>query len=97
MPLEITYFSYGANNPNMPGLPISSEVRTISGTSAQSGATPAGAVSIRLKATENARYAYGANPTATAAAGANGHYLASGDDVWVPAVEGWKFAAITPS
>lgn len=94
MSLEITYYA-GGSNPNAYGLPISSETRTASGTSAQSGATPSNAVYIRIASTANNRYAYGANPTATAAAGADGHYIASGQVIDIPAVSGNKIAAIT--
>jgi hypothetical protein len=96
MSLEITYFAE-TRNMNMYGLPISSETRTASGTSAQSGATPSNAVIVRIHSTANNRYAYGSNPTATATAGANGHYIASGQTIDLPAVAGWKLAAITAS
>lgn len=94
MSLEITYYAASANM-NMYGLPILTETRTASGVSAQSGATPANASIIRLKATANNRYAYAANPTATAAAGASGHYIASGDVIDIPAVSGNLVAVIT--
>jgi hypothetical protein len=96
MSLEITYYAQDVNK-NMYGQAISSETRTASGTSAQSGATPAGADIIRIKSTANNRYAYGSNPTATATAGASGHYIASGDVIDIPAVSGYKLAVITAS
>lgn len=94
MSLEITYFAQ-ARNQNMHGLPISSETRTASGASAQSGATPANADIIRISSSANNRYAYDANPTATNTAGASGHYIGSGKDIDIPAVAGWKIAVIT--
>jgi hypothetical protein len=94
MSLEITYYAEG-NNKNTYGLPISSETRTASASSAQSGATPANAEVIRIASTAANRYAYGSNPTATATAGASGHYLASGAVIDIPAVSGWKLAVIT--
>lgn len=99
MPLEITYWTdgNGVASGSMPGAPSSSETRTISATSAQSGATPANMGMISIYATENARFAYGANPTATATAGANGHYVGAGERVWFDAREGYKVAGITPS
>ena len=96
MSLEITYHAQAVIK-TIYGMPISSETRTASGTSAQSAATPANAEIIRIKSTANNRYAYGANPTATATAGANGHYLASGDLIEIAAVPGWKLAVITAS
>lgn len=97
MTVEITYYA-ACRNASMYGQPISSETCTASGTSALSAATPANADIVRLKATANDRYAYGTgSPTATATAGANGHYIASGDVIDLPAVPGWKFAVITAS
>src|SRR4249919_1819851 len=98
MALEITYFGACPFNENMYGLPILSETRTTSGTSAQSGATPSNAMIVRIKCITAAdRYAYGTNPTATATAGASGHYLAIGDVVEIPAVSGNKIGAILSS
>lgn len=98
MALEITYYTASTVNENMYGIPISSETRTTSGTSAQSGATPANAVIVRIKCITAAdRFAYGANPTATATAGASGHYLAVGDVVDITAVPGNLIAAILSS
>ena len=97
MSLEITYYAAAANA-NAYGLPITSETRTASAVSAQSGATPANASIIRIKSTANNRYAYGSNPTATATAGDNGHYIASGDIVEIATpVAGHKIAVITAS
>jgi hypothetical protein len=95
MALEITYYTQAVNNMNHYGLPITSETRTASGTSAQSGATPANAVTIHIRSTANNRYAYGSNPTATATAGDNGHYIASGETIDIQAVSGHKIAVIT--
>lgn len=96
MSLEITYYTLGRNK-NCYGLPVSSETRSASGTSAQSGATPANAEVIRIRSSAGNRYAYGSNPTATATAGANGHYIGSGDVIDIAAVPGNKIAVITAS
>jgi hypothetical protein len=96
MTIEVTYFT-GSPNYNMYGTPISSETVTASGTSAQSGTTPANARIVRIRATANDRFAYGSNPTATATAGANGHYIGSGDIIDLDAVSGNKIAVITAS
>ena len=95
MSLEITYYSKSVTGLPCYGIPISSETRTASGTSAQSGATPANAEVIRIVSTAANRYAYGSNPTATATAGASGHYLASGATIEIDAVSGNKLAVIT--
>jgi hypothetical protein len=94
MSLEITYYTEGFNK-NTYGSPIISETRSASGTSAQSAATPANAELIRILSSANNRYAYGSNPTATATAGANGHYIASGAVIDIKAVPGHKLAVIT--
>jgi hypothetical protein len=96
MSLEISYYANAAN-PNIYGMPLVSETRTASGSSAQSGATPSNADIIRIASTAANRYAYGANPTATATAGQNGHYIGSGAVIVIPAVPGWKLAVITAS
>ena len=96
MSLEITYYTQSRNQ-NMYGAPISSETRTASGTSAQSAATPGSADIIRICSTAANRYAYGSNPTATATAGANGHYIASGGVIDIQAIPGYKLAVITAS
>jgi hypothetical protein len=96
MALEITYWSKAANR-NIPRAAISTETRSLSGTSAQSGATPSGCAYVSLLATEATRFAYGENPTATATAGASGHYIASGERIWIEAVAGNKFAGIQAS
>jgi len=92
--LEITYFC-DARNLNIAGLPILSETRTISASSAQSGATPASAVYVSIYTTADVRYAYGSNPTATATAGVNGHFLAAGERKDLPATAAWIVAGIT--
>jgi len=94
MSLEITYYAAGMSEVVYGG-PILSETRTASAASAQSGATPTNASYVRIRSTANNRYAYGANPTATAAAGANGHYIGSGDVIDIPAVSGNLLAVIT--
>lgn len=97
MSLEITYYTKSMQRISMYGKAISSETRTASATSAQSGTTPANAEIIRIASTANNRWAYDANPTATATAGASGHYLASGAAIDIEAVSGNKIAVITAS
>jgi hypothetical protein len=94
MSLEITYFAEGVNK-TIYGRTLTSETRSSSATSAQSGATPTNAEVVRIKALADVRFAYDANPTATATAGPSGHYLATGDIMDIHAVAGWKIAVIT--
>ena len=94
MALEISYWAgrAGHGTPIYRGL-ISSETRSTSGTSAQSGATPGGAKVVRVKCITAAdRVAYGANPTASAT---NGSYLAIGDAIDFEATAGHLVAGIT--
>lgn len=84
MALEITWHRMGIN-PNVVGDAIISETLTLSGASASSAVAPDGAEVVHLQATETCRYAKGTAPTATATAGASGHYLGSGGDIWLPA------------
>jgi hypothetical protein len=93
MALEISYWAgrAGHGTPVYRGF-ISAESRSLSGTSAQSAATPAGAKVVRIEATEAARVQYkGTNPTADA----NSAYLASGGVLDIEAVVGDKVAGIT--
>lgn len=93
MPLEITYVAARGDDIPVLGGIISCEQRTVSGSSAQSGATPADAKLILIEAvTDKVRIAYGANPTAVD----NGtfHYIPAGKDRWLTAVPGWKIAGI---
>ncbi len=91
MALEITYWS-GDRHWSAPNTAISSEQRTLSGSSAQSGATPAEVAWVSVLATEKARFAYGTNPTVTDA-GASA-CIASGERLWFKAKEGYKVAGI---
>ena len=91
MALEISYWTASRSNPNVPGAVVSAESRSISGASAQSGATPANAVFVKLNAGEASRFAYdGSNPTATAASA----YMGYGEIIWLDAVAGNKIAGI---
>lgn len=92
MSIEISYFSKSSNNPNQPGLHISSESRSISGTSAQSGATPDGAVSVRIVATETSRVEYA---SAASVAASTSIYMLANAELWLAAMPGWKVAGIT--
>jgi hypothetical protein len=94
MTIEVTYYT-GSQNLNMYGVPISSETVVASGTAAQSAATPANARIIRVYAKADDRFAYGANPTATASAGASGHFIATGYSIDIDAVPGNKLSVIT--
>lgn len=100
MALKVTYWTASKANPNVPGAVIYSESITISGTSAQSGATPANAVFITLRNTEtgDVNFDYsGTNPTAVAAASSSNTSagIASGERLWLDAVPGNKVAGIT--
>jgi hypothetical protein len=99
MPLKITYLTgHAQTNNNVEGGVISSESLTISGTSAQSGATPNNAVLISIYATEAACFDYsGSNPTAIAAGTGTSTYIGSGERRYLQAVSGNKVAGITAS
>jgi hypothetical protein len=102
MPLRITYWTASKYNPNVPGAVIYSESLAISGTSAQSGATPPNAVFVSLRNTEtgDVNFAYdSASPTAVAAvssASATGG-VAAAERIWLDAVSTYKVAGITSS
>lgn len=91
MPLEITYWTGVFSTGPIPESDISSESRTLSGTSAQSGAAPAEARIVSIYATEAARFAVGTNPTASATS----TYLGAGERIWRPILVGQKIAGIT--
>jgi hypothetical protein len=91
--LFITYWSgTDRSGGNSPGNIISSEVRSISGTSAQSGATPEGAKLVSIYADAAAVFEYGANPTADSAASA---YLGANERLWTNARQGALIAGKT--
>lgn len=94
MSIEITYFTASMNR-NSTGNAISSETLTTSATHAESGATPANAVYVRLRGLATDRYSYAAAPVATASAGAQGNYIGSGDVIWLDAISGNKVSGIT--
>ena len=95
MSLEISYWTRSKLNPNIPGSCISSESRTLSASSAQSGATPTNADYVKLSATEACRFKYdSSNPSATSAG--TSAYLAAGEVAWLDAQAGFKVAGITP-
>lgn len=91
MPLQITYWAGTAGNAPAAGVDLSSEALTISGTSAQSGVAPSNASLVSIYATENARFAVGSNPTASATSA----YVASGERIWRSIEAGQKIAGIT--
>lgn len=92
MPLEITYWTGRREARNAsPLAAVSSEQRTLSGTSAQSGATPDRAEFVSIVATENARFAYGADPTASSSSA----YIMAGERLWLTAEARNKIAGIT--
>jgi hypothetical protein len=93
MPLEISYWNgRGKNATQIYGAYVSAESRSLSGTSAQSGATPSGSVIVRVEATEASRIAYGSNPTADTTT----PYLGAGQVIEFEAVVGNKVAGKTP-
>jgi hypothetical protein len=92
MPLEITYWAARGDDIPIPGGIISSEARSLSGSSAQSGATPPDAVQVSIVATEKARFGYGSNPSVTDAG--TSALIQSGERIWLTAKSGWKIAGI---
>lgn len=97
MPLKITYLTgHAPTNNNCEGSVISSESLTISGTSAQSGATPASAVLVTIYSTEAACFDYSsANPTAVAAGTGASTYIGANERRFLEAKSGYKIAGIT--
>jgi hypothetical protein len=100
MPLRITYWTASRYNPNLPGAVIYSESVAISGTSAQSAATPPNAVFVSLRNTEtgDVNFDYsGTNPTANATVASSNASagLATGERMFMDAVVGNKIAGIT--
>lgn len=97
MSLEISYWAGVGSNmaPIYKGL-VSTESLALSGSSAQSGATPADARIVRIVATETARVKYDLNPTA-AASGTGGVRLVSGEVIELEAIPGGKIAGIQAS
>ena len=93
MPLEITYWAgHAPSNSNVAGKVISSESRSISGASAQSGATPDNAMLVSIYSTEAARFEYSStNPTAAATSA----YIGANERLWLDAVPTYKIAGIT--
>jgi len=92
MALEISYWSgIDPITRQVYGTFIAAESRSLSGTSAQSGTTPDNAGIVRVHATEAARMAYSADPTAAAGS----LYLGEGGVIEFAAVPGHKIAGIT--
>jgi hypothetical protein len=93
MPLEITYWTGSApENENVAGTVISNEQRTLTTSSAQSGATPDGAVIVSIFSTEAARFEYsGTSPTAAATS----TYIGANERLWLDAKPTFKIAGIT--
>lgn len=93
MPLEISYWTgHAETNPNVAGKPISSEQRTLTASSALSGATPGNAALVSIYATEAARFEYS---SATSSATATSHYIGANERLWVQAVPTYKIGART--
>lgn len=91
MAAEITYWSARGDRQSAPQSIISSETRSTSGTSAQSGTTPEDAVLVSVVCVTAAiRIAYGSNPTASASSA----YMSAGERLWLTARPGQKIAAI---
>lgn len=93
MALEISYFTgRGKHSTQVYAGFISAETRSLSGTSAQSGAIPNGATVARIEATEAARVQVGGtSPTAAATS----IYMASGAVLDIEVVAGDKIAGKT--
>lgn len=94
--LFITYWSGSdRNDGNSPGNAISSETRSITGTSAQSGATPPDARLVSIYADAAACFLYNANPTAVASATGTSVYLGANERLWINAKPTQLIAGIT--
>lgn len=91
--LFITYWS-GSDRQfgNSPGQPVSSEIRTVTGTSAQSGATPPTAKLVSIYSDVAANFEYGADPTASATTSA---HVGANERVWLDAKPTQLIAGIT--
>lgn len=92
MALQIDYYAARGDWIPFIGGMVSSEARSLSGSSAQSGATPAEATLVSIVATEKARFAYGSNPSVTDAG--TSALIQSGERLWLTAKAGWKVAGI---
>lgn len=93
MTVEISYWNgRGKHGTQIYGGYVSAESLSITGTSAQSGATPNGATIVRVEMTEAGRIAYGSSPTA----GATTPYLGAGQVIEFEATNGHKVAGKTP-
>lgn len=92
MALEITYWSQRQDAKAAPGRIISSEQRSLSGSSAQSAVTPDSAGWVSVWASEKARIGYGANPTVTDAG--TSAVIGANERLWLTAEPGWKIAGI---
>ena len=93
MTIEISYwYNSGKRGRPIYSHYVSAESLSITGTSAQSGATPASAEIVRVEMTEAGRVAYGGNPTAAATT----PYLGAGQVIEFDAVVGNKVAGKTP-
>lgn len=94
MPIHISYWSGVDTETRLCyGRLIASETISISGTSAQSGAVPAGAALARCSATETCRISNAsASPTASATGGV---YLEGGQSIDLDVNPGDRIAGIT--
>lgn len=91
--LWITYWSGSdRQDGNSPGNAISSQALTITGTSAQSAATPADAYLVSLYADTACNFLYTANPTASAT---TSHHIGANERVWINAKPTQLIAGIT--
>lgn len=94
MALELSYYAGADGITRMVyGVHVGSDPRTLTGSSANSAAIPAGAAVCRIRAGENCRYLKntdGTNTGAMAVTASTGQYLAAGETIDV-AVTGGKF------
>ena len=91
MAAEITYWSGRGDVTASPYGIVSSESRSTSASSAQSGATPEDASFVSVVCTTApVRIAYGANPTADASS----VYVCLNERIWLTSQTGWKLAII---
>lgn len=88
----ITYWTGSRMNGKVPMNAILSEILTVSGSSGQSGVTPANAEAVSIFSDIAANFLIGTDPTASAT---TSHHIGANERIWVGAQAGSKIAGIT--
>lgn len=88
----ITYWAGTRHEGAVPASAIASETLGVSGTSAQSGATPDAAEFVSIYSDVAGNFAYDSNPTASAT---TSHHIGANERIWFAARPGRKIAGIT--